>query len=198
MKKERNNRRKASSEMLMIPSADGDLDPRGRRAVGRRSFLKGLGMAGATLLPASALLIKQAKAHEDKDKNDDNGRKLTKGDASILRFLAAAEILESDLWEQYWELGGLQANDFASTNPATGFAPPLTVGNSPYTGALKILDGDMDQYILDNTDDEFSHANFLLAYLKSKGADTSDIKRLIGTEFRTLQGSMATGSTKKG
>ena len=171
MKKERNNRRKASSEMLMIPSADGDLDPRGRCAVGRRSFLKGLGMAGATLLPASALLIKQAKAHEDKDKNknDDNRGKLTKGDASILRFLAAAEILESDLWEQYWELGGLQANDFASTNPnpASGTAPTLTGGNPLYTNALKILDGDMDQYILDNTDDEFSHANFLLAYLKS-------------------------------
>jgi hypothetical protein len=200
MKKERNNRRKASSEMLMIPSADGDLDPRGRCAVGRRSFLKGLGMAGATLLPASALLIKQAKAHEDKDKNDDNGRKLTKGDASILRFLAAAEILESDLWEQYWELGGLQANDFASTNPnpASGTAPTLTGGNPLYTNALKILDGDMDQYILDNTDDEFSHANFLLAYLKSKGADTFDIDLLNGPQFRTLPGSTATGSTKKG
>jgi hypothetical protein len=56
----------------------------------------------------------------------------------------------------------------------------------------------MDQYILDNPDDEFSHANFLLAYLKSKRADTSDVERLIGTEFRTLQGSTATGSTKKG
>src|SRR6202000_445303 len=56
MKKERNNGRKASSEMLMIPSADADLDSRGRREFGRRSFLKGLGMAGATLLPASALL----------------------------------------------------------------------------------------------------------------------------------------------
>ena len=56
MKKERNNGRKASSEALMIPSADANLDSRGRREVGRRSFLKGLGMAGATLLPASALL----------------------------------------------------------------------------------------------------------------------------------------------
>src|SRR6266478_1083460 len=198
MKKERNNRRKASSEMLMIPSADGDLDPRGRCAVGRRSFLKGLGMAGATLLPASALLIKQAKAHEDKDKNDDNGRKLTKGDASILRFLAAAEILESDLWEQYWELGGNQQPDFASTNPATGVAPTPTGGNTPYTNGLLILDGDMPQYIQDNTDDEFSHANFLIAYLASKGASTSELVRLTGTEFRTLPGSKATGSAKKG
>ena len=172
-----------------------------RPVVGRRSFLRGLGATGALLLPASALLISKTQAQEmTKKKDGDSGGKLTKGDAAILSFVAAAEILESDLWEQYWELGGLQVspNDFASTNPATGFAPPLTGGNSPYTGALKILDGDMDQYILDNTDDEFSHANFLLAYLKSKRADTSDVERLIGTEFRTLQGSMATGSSKKG
>src|ERR1700730_16116593 len=77
MKKEQNNSRKASSEMLVSPSADGALDSRGRRAVGRRSFLKGLGVAGATLLPASALLIKQAKA-----RSDDSGGKLSKGDES--------------------------------------------------------------------------------------------------------------------
>jgi hypothetical protein len=192
MKKERNNGRKASSEVLMITSRDEDVNSRGS-AVGRRSFLKGLGMAGATLLPASGLLINQAKA-----KNDDDGGTLSAGDASILRFLAAAEILESDLWEQYSELGGFQANDFASPNPATGIAPTPTGGNPLYTNALKILDGDMDQYILDNTDDEFSHANFLLAYLKSKGADTSDIDLLNGPRFRTLPGSTATGSTKKG
>ena len=164
-----------------------------RPVVGRRSFLRGLGATGALLLPASALLATKAKA-----RNDDFGGKIGKGDASILRFLAAAEILESDLWEQYWELGGTQESDFASTNPATGTAPTPTGGNTPYTNALKILDGDMDQYILDNTDDEFSHSNFLLAYLKSKGANTSDIDLLVGPQFRTLPGSMATGSSKKG
>src|SRR5258705_5859231 len=168
-------------------------DQTSRSVVGRRSFLKGLGATGAVLLPASALLVTKAKAT-----NDDFGGKIGKGDASILRFLAAAEILESDLWEQYWELGGTQESDFASTNPATGTEPTPTGGNTPYTNALKILDGDMDQYILDNTDDEFSHSNFLLAYLKSKGANTSDIDLLVGTQFRTLQGSVATGSTKKG
>ena len=197
MKKERNNGRKASSEM-MIPSANGELESRGRREFGRRSFLKGLGIAGATLLPASALLINQAKAQEDNDPNDDNGGRLSKGDASILRFLAAAEILESDLWEQYWELGGNQEKDFASPNPATGTAPTPTGGNPLYTSALTILDGDMPQYIQDNTDDEFSHANFLIAYLKSKGANTEDIDLLNGPHFRTLTGSMATGSTRKG
>jgi hypothetical protein len=168
-------------------------DQTSRSVVGRRSFLKGLGATGAVLLPASALLATKAKA-----RNDDFGGEIGKGDASILRFLAAAEILESDLWEQYWELGGVQAADFASTNPATGTAPTPGTGNPNYTTALKLLDGDMPQYILDNTDDEFSHANFLLAYLKSKGANTSDIDLLVGPHFRTLQGSMATGSTKKG
>jgi hypothetical protein len=168
-------------------------DQTSRTVVGRRSFLKGLGATGAVLLPASALLVTKAKA-----RNDGFGGNIGKGDASILRFLAAAEILESDLWEQYWELGGTQESDFASTNPATGAAPTPTGGNANYTTALQILDGDMPQYILDNTDDEFSHANFLLAYLKSKGANTSDIDLLVGPHFRTLQGSMATGSTKKG
>jgi hypothetical protein len=168
-------------------------DQTSRSVVGRRSFLKGLGATGAVLLPASALLATKAEA-----RNDGFGGKIGKGDASILRFLAAAEILESDLWEQYWELGGTQESDFASTNPATGAAPTPTGGNANYTTALQILDGDMPQYILDNTDDEFSHSNFLLAYLKSKGANTSDIDLLVGPHFRTLQGSMATGSTKKG
>ena len=123
MKKERNNGRKASSEMLMIPSADADLDSRGRREFGRRSFLKGLGMAGATLLPASALLAtKTQAAMVDASSRRPRGN-LKRGDAAILRFLAAAEIIESDLWEQYWELGGNQLADFASTNPATGVAP---------------------------------------------------------------------------
>jgi hypothetical protein len=72
---------------------------------------------------------------------------LTNGDAAILRFLAAAEIIETDLWLQHWELGGVQNNEFATP----------TGGNSLYIQALKILDGDMDQYVTDNTDDEISH-----------------------------------------
>jgi hypothetical protein len=193
MKKERNNGRKASSEALMIPSADANLDSRGRREVGRRSFLKGLGMAGATLLPASALLTAKANAM-----GGDRSGSLSKGDAAILRFLATAEIIESDLWEQYWELGGNQQADFASPKPATGTKPTPTMGNGPYTAGLLLLDGDMPQYIQDNTDDEFSHANFLISYLNSKGASTSELVRLTGNEFRTLPGSQATGSTKKG
>jgi hypothetical protein len=146
------------------------------------------------LVPATAMLASKAKA-----RGDDGGGKLSKGDASLLRFVAAAEILESDLWEQYWELGGPPGlADFASFNPATGVAPTPTAGNTAYRNGLLILDGDMPQYILDNTDDEFSHANFLLAYLRSKGANVSDLELLVGPHFRTLNGSVATGSAIKG
>jgi hypothetical protein len=150
--------------------------------IGRRSFLKGLGGVGATLIPASAILLNQVKAQ-----GLDSGGSLTRGDAAILRFLAAAEILESDLWEQYWELGGTQTNEFATP----------TGGNPLYTDALTILDGDMAQYIADNTDDEFTHAAFIRAYLASKGASTAEIDLLNGTKFRTLKGSQAQGSSKK-
>ena len=188
----------------MVPSAGGELDSPGRRQVPRRSFLKGLGMAGATLLPASALLVNQAKAMP----SDDSGGKLSKGDASILRFLCAAEILESDLWEQYWELGGLQPGapqtigktneDFESTNPATpGAKPKITGGNTPYTNGLLILDGDMPQYIQDNTDDEFSHANFLIAYLAAKGASITELLRLTGTGFARCRAVRPTAPQKK-
>jgi len=56
----------------------------------------------------------------------------------------------------------------------------------------------MPQYIVDNTDDEFSHVNFLLAYLRSKGANTADLDLLVGPHFRTVPGSVATGSANKG
>src|SRR6266481_1787190 len=162
-----------------------------RPVVGRRSFLKGLGATGALLVPATALLAAKAKA------DDDGGGKLSKGDASILRFLAAAEIIESDLWEQYWELGGvpLAANEFETPRGET--APAFSGGSPLYTSALTILDGDMPQYITDNTDDEFTHQAFLRAYLASKGASTADIDLLSGQKFRTLDGSTAKGASGK-
>lgn len=150
----------------------------------RRAVLKGLGLIGAgTLLPASGMLLKAAAA----------GKTLTSGDAAILRFLAAAEILESDLWEQYAELGGTQDNEFANAadddTVRTGFA--ATGGNPLYTAALELLDADMAQYIHDNTDDEISHQQFINAYLISRGANTVNLE-----EFRTLPGSQATGANK--
>jgi len=105
--------------------------------------------------------------------------KLTKGDAALLRFAAAAEILESDFWVQYNELGGVQDNE------ASGGS-----GNPTYTAKLQNLDSDFPQYIHDNTDDEITHYTFLNAYLMSKGAAPANLD-----QFRTLQGSKATGSS---
>jgi hypothetical protein len=72
-----------------------------RNGVRRRSFLKGLGITGAALLPGSGLLVNNANAIP----NDDGGGKLSAGDASILRFLATAEIIESDFWQQVLGIG---------------------------------------------------------------------------------------------
>src|SRR5713226_10170422 len=106
----------------------------------RRSFLKGLGIAGATL-SAGALLGAESSAQATRSSG-----KLSKGDVALLKFAAAAELIEADLWQQYNELGGVQG------------------GNPAYIAALSNLDGDMPQYISDNTDDELSHAAFLNAY----------------------------------
>jgi hypothetical protein len=113
----------------------------------------------------------------------DTGRgALTRGDAAILRFLAAAELIETDLWQQYNELGGIQDSEV-----------PGGSGSAPYTAALKELDEDMPQYIHDNTDDEISHAAFLNAYLESRGADPVDLDR-----FRELPSSRASGAQQVG
>jgi Ferritin-like domain len=137
--------------------------------VKRRSFLKGLGIAGATL-SAGALLGTESNAQAPRS----TGR-LSKGDAALLRFAAAVELIEADLWQQYNELGGVQG------------------GNPAYMAALSNLDGDMPQYISDNTDDELSHAAFLNAYLMSKGEERVDLD-----PFRTLPSSQATGAKNKG
>jgi Ferritin-like domain len=130
-------------------------------------------MVGATLLPASALMMTQGKAQADEGKG-----RLSKGDADLLRFAAWAEVVESDLWTQYNELGG-------ATQPNDG---PTNVGNPAYILALQNLDSDMPQYITDNNDDELSHAAFLNAYLQTHGAEPVDLDA-----FRTLPGSSATG-----
>ena len=137
----------------------------------RRSFLStGLAVgAGAT---ASGLL-RGAPALADAGSGG-----LTQGDAAILRFLAAAEILETDLWQQYNELGGIQDSEV-----------PGGSGNAKYTGALEALDEDIPQYIHDNTENEFTHFTFINAYLASKGAKTVNLDR-----FRTLPSSRATGA----
>lgn len=140
----------------------------------RRSFLKRGLVAGSTATIGATFLAERVSAFDSEEQSGS----LPKGDAAILRFLAAAEIIESDLWQQYNELGGIQDAEV-----------PGGSGNAAYTAALKNLDGDMDQYIHDNTQDEFSHWFFINAYLASKGADTVDLD-----EFRTLPSSKADGA----
>ena len=139
----------------------------------RRSFLgKSLAVGAGTM--GAGLLAKTLTAQVS-DANSRGG--LTRGDADILRFLAAAELIEADLWLQYNELGGIQDPEV-----------PGGTGSPAYTAALQVLDGDMNQYIHDNTDDENTHAAFLNAYLESKGAEPVNLD-----QFRTLMGSTATG-----
>jgi hypothetical protein len=147
-------------------SVDEELQAHWRRVVGRRSFLGGVGLAAAAAVPGSALFAGEAMAAS---------RALTGGDVAILRFLAAVELIEADLWQQYNELGGVNG------------------GNPAYMAALSNLDGDMPQYIADNTDDELSHAAFLNAYLRSKGAKPVNLD-----EFRKLPSSRATGARQVG
>jgi Ferritin-like domain len=146
--------------------------------IGRRSFLGKSLVAGAGIMSAS-LLANTLAAKEGKGKTF--GR-LDKGDAAILRFLAAAEIIETDLWQQYNELAGIQDAEV-----------PGGTGSQAYTDAVKVLDGDMDQYIHDNTDDEISHFTFLNAFLVSKGAEPVNLD-----QFRTLPSSQATGAQQIG
>src|SRR5258708_6587220 len=147
-----------------------------RRAANRRSFLK-KGLAAGTATLSAGMLASNSSATDDDDKN-----KLSKGDAAILRFLAAAEIIEADLWTQYNELGGIQDSEV-----------PGGSGSPAYTAALQVLDGDMDQYIHDNTDDELSHFQFINAFLASKGAQPVNLD-----QFRSLPSSKATGARQIG
>jgi hypothetical protein len=145
-----------------------DLDSKWSRLTRRRKFLQGLGAAAAAL-PATTLFAADHK-------------RLSRGDTALLQAALTIELIEADLWQQYNELGGaVDHND--QPNP----------GNPAYIAALQNLDGDMPQYISDNTDDEISHAAFLTAYLKSKGASPVDL-----TPFANLQGSKATGAKSVG
>jgi hypothetical protein len=145
----------------------------------RRSFLKkGLTAVGTATLSAGLLtdglsVFGQGRGHSSVKSS------LNKGDVAILKFLAAAELIESDLWLQYAELGGTQDDEL----------PGLTGGSGPYMLALQQLDGDMPQYIHDNTQDELTHAAFLNAYLMSRGETPVNLDL-----FRNLPSSNATGA----
>jgi hypothetical protein len=142
-----------------------------KSSISRRSFLgKSLAMGAGTIGVGLLGGTRTAEALRGG---------LTPGDAALLRFAAAAEILEADFWIQYNELGGVQDDEV-----------PGGTGNEAYTGAIEVLDEDMPIYIHDNTDDEITHHTFLNAYLASKGATPVNLE-----PFRTLPGSSASGSS---
>jgi hypothetical protein len=144
-----------------------------RRAFLGKSVVAGAGAIGAGLLANTAVAKSKSKPKKGS---------LERGDVDILRFLAAAEIIETDLWQQYNELAGIQDSEV-----------PGGSGSPAYTDAIKVLDGDMDQYIHDNTEDEFTHFSFINAFLVSKRADSVSLD-----QFRTLPSSQATGAQQIG
>src|SRR5437899_1896354 len=133
--------------------------------LGRRSFMKRLGLGSAVLLPTGGVLAARKGARAAGLSGG-----LSSGDVAIITFLAAVEILDSDLWQRYNE---------------------LALGNESYQLALNVLDGDQATYVDLNTRDEFSHAAFINKYLESKGHKPVRLE-----EFRRLPSSQATGSNK--
>src|SRR5262245_52819572 len=143
-----------------------------RSYISRRSFLgKTIALGAGTMGAGMLSSIRTAEA----------GGSLSPGDAALLRFPAALEILEADFWIQYNELGGIQDGEV-----------PGGSGNEAYTEALEVIEDEMQDYIHDNTDDEITHHNFLNAYLISKGAAPANL-----STFRSLMGSTATGVNPK-
>jgi hypothetical protein len=154
------------SESQNLPLED-NLEER-KSSISRRSFLgKSLAVGAGTIGAGLLANVPTAEARGG----------LTPGDAALLRFAAAAEILEADFWIQYNELGGIQDDEV-----------PGGSGNPDYTEALEVIEDEMGDYIHDNTDDEITHHQFLNAYLVSKGAAPANLDA-----FRTLMGSTATG-----
>jgi hypothetical protein len=108
-------------------------------------------------IAAAAASVGMPRIAGARTRDRDDGRA---GDIAILRFLAAAELIETDFWEQY------QA---------------VVASNDRFSEALETLDEDMPTYIDQNTADEQSHAAFLNGYLASIGAHPVNLN-----PFRTL------------
>src|SRR5260370_38974000 len=130
-----------------------------RRRTSRRSFLVNGAAVGAGTVGAGGLLTDASPALASGG--------LTKGAPAILRFLAAAELLETDLWQQYNELAGIQDSE-----------TPGGSGNPAYTEAVAVLDTDMSQYIHDDLDDETSHGPFINAHLNAHRKHTANPDKL--------------------
>jgi Ferritin-like domain len=149
-----------------------------KTAIDRRSFVKN-GLTAAAIATTGIGLMTNNSAVLADEEAAASSAPLTRGDAALLRFAAAAEIIEADFWQQYNELAGIQDAEV-----------PGGSGNPAFTAALSVLDSDMAQYVKDNTDDENTHNQFLNGYLASKGAATVSLE-----PFRNLPSSTAKGSS---
>src|SRR5215472_3907661 len=157
----------------------------------RRSFLKGGAAVASAATVGAGLLAKGLPAFAQ----NQQGNGLTAGDAAILRFFQALETIEADLWRQYAELGGATNQGISPIDLNDQNGNPVPTGLAPlYITGLLQLDGDMPQYIVDNTDDEFSHELWLRAYLLSKGETFVDLNK----HFATLPPSKVTGVPQVG
>src|SRR6202051_1224565 len=156
------------------------------RSVNRRSLFKTGALAGGAVAIGAGLTGTAASVFADQ--GEQGGSRVTKGDIAILTFLSALEQVEADLWIQYAELGG------AANQGKSPIDIPFKTGLAPdYITGLLVLDGDMPQYIADNTDDEISHHRFLNNYLQSKGAKPIDL-----SSFAILPPSRVTGVPQDG
>src|SRR5260370_38794718 len=86
----------------------------------RRSFLRkgvvatGAATVGAGLLSRGVPLFGQG---------DEKSGKLARGDAAILRFLAATQILKTDLWQKSHDLGRTEDSEVAGVSDKPLYMP---------------------------------------------------------------------------
>src|ERR1700741_5074755 len=85
-----------------------------RHPLDRRSFMKSGLLAGGAATIGAGLLSNGTLARAQ---SGDPSGSLNAGDVAILRFLAAAELIEADLWTQYAELGGQGDNPPVELDP---------------------------------------------------------------------------------
>lgn len=131
-----------------------------RAGLGRRSFLGKAAIAAAIAAIGSAAGPRRARADSISTPNA--------GDVAVLQFLAAAELVEADLWQQYSE---------------------LATGNLAFREALQRIDPSLPDYIDGDFYDELSHAEFINAYLESIGREPVNLD-----PFRTLPSVQVAGA----
>ncbi len=131
----------------------------------RRSFLYGGLTAGVATVGAGLIGDQPAFASRA-------NRQCSPGDIAILKFLAAVELVENDLWGQYSR---------------------LAVYNEGFNRALSNIDPSLVRYNTDIRRDEGTHAVFINAYLSAVGEQPTDLD-----PFRTIPMPQVAGADQQG